>query len=275
MMRKILSSSSVFLVAPVIMALVPGFVFAQVVVTEVMYDLQTGADGGREWVEVYNIGTSPIVFSDWKLFENGTNHKITAVRGGSVLTPGAYAVIADNAEKFKKDWPQYNGALFDSTFSLSNEGETFTLRNASSTDVDTASYQNTIGAAGNGNSLNRSASGTAFVPRLPSPGAAMSATTRAPSPKEPVVKTPKSEDNTPAKAVVTSPRGEMNGGEPVPEHTVSAIDATSSQIAAVTSASGNSSVWWLGALFIAVLAGGGIFAAQRLGKHEWDITEVR
>ena len=41
-------------------ALSPCAAFAQVVFTEVMYDLPSGSDSGREWVEVFNAGAAPV-----------------------------------------------------------------------------------------------------------------------------------------------------------------------------------------------------------------------
>ncbi len=121
-------------------SITPQVSFAQIVVTEIMYDLKSGSDSGHEWVEVYNAGASVVKLTDWKLFENGTNHKITGVVGADTLMPYAYAVIADNREQFKVDWPNFSGQLFDSAFSLSNSGETIIFRNASSSD-SVASYQ--------------------------------------------------------------------------------------------------------------------------------------
>src|SRR5262249_12463335 len=141
--------------------------------TEIMYDTP-GSDSGREWIELYNGGTNPVPLTQWKLFENATNHKITAVQGGNTLAPNTYAVIADNAADFKSDWPQFSGPLFDSAFSLSNEGETIALHDASSTSIDSVSYQSSLGGAGDGNSLNRAPGTSDFVARSPTPGTAMS-----------------------------------------------------------------------------------------------------
>ncbi len=102
--------------------LFPFISFAQVRFTEVMYD-PPGTDTGREWVEVLNDTSSSINISSWKLFENDTNHKISFPEGKDVVPAGGYLVIADNAEKFQADWPQFQGLLLDSTFSLKNTGE--------------------------------------------------------------------------------------------------------------------------------------------------------
>lgn len=147
----------------------PFSVSAQLVISEVMYDLQSGPDSGREWIEVYNESGSVVDLTEWKLYENNTNHGITAP-GSSELAPGAYAVIADNAEKFKADWPLYSGPLFDSAFSLNNTGESLGLRCCGKelADKDSISYSNAVGGAGDGASLSRS--GQTWVPTDPTPG---------------------------------------------------------------------------------------------------------
>ncbi len=47
---------------------------------------------------------------------------------------------------------------------------------------------------------------------------------------------------------------------------------TSAQVAAAASAWGGP-LWWLGALGVALAAGGAVFVAKRFGKHEWNIVE--
>ena len=73
-------------------------------ISEIMYD-PSGADIGREWVEVYNDTSSSIVLSSWKFLESGTNHGITIYQGGDSIPASGYAVIADNAVKFLADFP--------------------------------------------------------------------------------------------------------------------------------------------------------------------------
>lgn len=134
---------------------------AQVVVTEIMYDLETGGDSGREWIEVRNTGMSDVDLGLWRLFEAETNHRIEAEGegGATELFAGEYAVIADNPAKFRADWPEYTGLLFDSAFSLSNTGETLVLRllaqagDGGLADKDSVLYGAEWGANGDGKSL--------------------------------------------------------------------------------------------------------------------------
>jgi len=174
------------LFAAVVLTL-PTSAAAQVVISEVMYDLETGSDSGREWVEVFNSGSSAITLTEWKLFENGSNHTVTAHTGGEVMASGGYAVIADNPTKFLEDNASYSGVLFDSAFSLSNSGETLILRCCGSelSDKDSISYSSETGAAGDGKTLQRaSASVSTFSASVPTPGSGILSVTALPAEEE-------------------------------------------------------------------------------------------
>lgn len=152
-------------------ALFPSAVSAQVVISEIMYDLESGSDSGREWVEVFNTGGSTVTLTEWKLFENGTNHALTAYSGSEEIPSGAYAIIADNPANFLADNPGFSGSVFDSAFSLSNTGETLILRCCGSDllDKDSVTYSSAMGAQGDGKTLQRS-SGGSFSALAPTPG---------------------------------------------------------------------------------------------------------
>lgn len=162
-----------FLLILVLFSFSPLQSFASVSISEVMYD-PAGADDGHEWVEVYNSGAS-FDLSKWKLFEGGTNHGISAYAGGSTLATGGYAVLVDNPSKFLTDWPQFSGQIFDTVFSggLNNtNGEALILRNDSLVDIDSITYSPTLGANGDGNSLQKV--GSSFTAFSPTPGSAIS-----------------------------------------------------------------------------------------------------
>ena len=69
---------------------IPYILFAQIEITEIMYDLEGDDDGPdnkqrREWIEIYNSGDN-IDLKDWKLYEAKTNHGIDSVpEGGDVF----------------------------------------------------------------------------------------------------------------------------------------------------------------------------------------------
>jgi hypothetical protein len=154
-----------------LLVFVPAFASASVQITEVMYDTP-GGDSGREWIEVTNNGSQSVDIAKYKLAEGGTNHGLKIAAGNTFLSPGASAVIVEDPAAFKADWPSFMGTIFDSTFSLSNTGETLSIKNASSSVEDTVTYSASVGANGDGGSLHRSGDSPAgeFIAALPNPG---------------------------------------------------------------------------------------------------------
>jgi len=141
---------------------------AQVEFSEVMYDLETGGDSGREWVEIWNGGSSSVDVSGYRFREGGSNHALTLSQGSPTLAPGGVAIIADNPEKFLTDNPSFSGTIFDSSFSLSNTGEALILKDSALLDLDSFTYSSEMGAAGDGKSLQKS--GGSWIAGLPTPG---------------------------------------------------------------------------------------------------------
>ncbi|MDP3975265.1 MAG: lamin tail domain-containing protein [Candidatus Jorgensenbacteria bacterium] len=137
------------------------------IITEIFYNV-SGADPGKEWVEIKNSGTSAANPEDVRFLEGGTNHRLTFVRGSATLSAGAYAVLADDADQFLADYPTFSGNLFDSSFSLSNDGEALALVYDGST-FHSVSYSSSTGAYGDGNSLQLV--GLAWGAASPTPGA--------------------------------------------------------------------------------------------------------
>lgn len=150
-----------------VLILLPSCARATVIFTEVMYDV-SGTDTGREWVEITNTSGEAIDVSGFKLSEANVNHSLSLVSGEGTLESGSSAVIADDPTKFKADWPAYAGALFDASFSLSNTGESLSLKDGSLEVLDTVSYDSAMGAQGDGSTLQWNGSG--FVAAPPTPG---------------------------------------------------------------------------------------------------------
>ena len=150
-----------------VLLILPNALFAQVEISEIMYDLE-GSDAKREWIEVVNTGSVLVDIGEWKFFEADTNHKLNLIKGDSNLGVGGYAVIADNADTFLSDWPNFSGVLFDSSFSLKNTGEFIALRNSELVDIDSVTYSSEWGASGDGNSLQLV--GGKWLPGSPTPG---------------------------------------------------------------------------------------------------------
>jgi len=106
-------------------------VVADIMINEIMFN-PTGSDNNHEWIEIYN-NWPEINLSDLKFNENNITHKTTLVQGNILMQNNTFAIIADDAEQFLIDYPQYNKTLFDSSFSLSNSGELLELQNATHT----------------------------------------------------------------------------------------------------------------------------------------------
>ena len=239
---------------------VPIFAHAQVVITEIMYDLTQGPDGGREWIEVFNAGNSPVKLTDFRVVESGKSHKITAEAGDDFVAAGTYVVIADNAGKFKIDFPAYSGRLFDSAFSLSNSGETIGIADSGGKSIDSVSYNNSS-ANGTGDSLQRNPSSTLFAAGIPSPGEGIPATGLIKSP----IKMAKTAKRSVGKNLpTTSPVDIIGESTSLSQETF---------VAAAASTQGYPIYWWLAPLLLATLGSAGIITARHYKKDEWDIVE--
>lgn len=156
----------------------PSYAFAQVVITEIMYDLE-GSDAGREWIEIKNEGGVLIDFSEkvganyrWRVSKTSGNHQIIPFQGGNGVAHLGLAVIALDPTKFLEDWPNFSGILLKSSFnSFNNTGEAISIKDTLNDTVsDTVTYSSELGANGDGNSVQK-INGN-WLAALPTPGAA-------------------------------------------------------------------------------------------------------
>jgi len=148
-----MSKKIVFIIIGIIFFSLAHRAGASLIINEIMYDLKTGSDDGREWVEIYNNTDTEIDFTNFRFFEADTNHKLKLIQGNGKIGAGEYAVIVSNEIKFKNDWPSFAGTIFDSTFSLNNSGEILALKDNALNIVNQYSYTSALGGAGDGNSL--------------------------------------------------------------------------------------------------------------------------
>ncbi len=166
--------------------IIPVLAFANVEITEIMYDFPgTEGSGEHDWIEVHNNSAGIIDLSTFKLFEAGTNHGIKSIQGLPTLSPGAFAVVASNAATFLTDQPAgFNGQLFDSSFSLNSTsaGETLVIRTGDLSDQDSVAYSADLGAKDDGNSLQKT--NGAWAAAAPTPGVSSSETSTTAPPEE-------------------------------------------------------------------------------------------
>jgi hypothetical protein len=265
-MKKILLHNIIFLAF-----LLPYTAYAQVVITEIMYD-PIGADSGHEWIEVYNSGTSSLSVAKWKLSIGGNSHKLFAVSGGMLVSPNTYVVIAANPAKFLIDYPDVHTQVVRSSFTLSNSSGVVALYSARSTILDSVSYDSSTGGFGDGNSLQRLAEvrgSNAVAPHTPSPGATM---------PQSVLVPPALPKNIPKKLSRNSKKRSAPKGVYVAAALPTVTDpveeiATSSGSGALLQSKSDDSLWWYALAALMVLVVGIIFASKRAKQSEWEIVE--
>ena len=153
--------------------LAPSLASAAVKINEIMYDLE-GADSGREWVEIFNDSDTEVNLTNWK-FNDGSNHLLNEPpknggQGSLVVPAGGYAIFAGDATVFLSEHQSFSGTVIDTAMSLNNTAATLKLIDNNGTEIFSISYNNTIGAAGDGNSL-QYINGN-WIAAAPTPGAA-------------------------------------------------------------------------------------------------------
>ena len=154
-----------FLLLLIILATMPQLVSAAVEINEIMYDLPSpGSDDKREWIEVQNTGSVNVDITDWKFDDSATSkHGLNippanGSQGSMILPPNSFAILADNATTFLSEHPSFSGTLIDTTMDLGQQKDkTYDLQliDAEGNGVGSVSYTITIGANGDGNSLQK------------------------------------------------------------------------------------------------------------------------
>lgn len=156
----------------VFLLIIPKFVFASLVISEVMYDA-SGSDTDREWIEIHNDGSSPVTIvtgsgsGSWRISDSSA-HIINSEGASNTIVSDGYAIIAKSAGQFKIDYPNYSGVLFSSSISLPNTSATLSLKDGDQNILDSISYSSDRGGGGDGNTLHRS--GISWTSGSPTPG---------------------------------------------------------------------------------------------------------
>ena len=145
--------------------IVPYFSHAEIIVSEVMYDLE-GSDTGNEWLEILNTGSSAVTINDYHFYEAGVHH---GLNNESIinLASGEYAVIVQDIDGFISRYGSGN-KLLKSSFSLSNTVEELAISDGDKNIVYSISYDSSFGGQSNGNSL--SYGGDGWFQSTPTPG---------------------------------------------------------------------------------------------------------
>lgn len=266
------------LVVILLFSFVPQAVFAEVEISEIMYDAP-GSDSKAEWIELQNTGTESVDLSKWKV-SDGANHVLNAPpkngsAGSLLLEPGGFLILASDAGTFIASNPSISVSVIDTTFNLSNDGGKLALINASSTAEDKVSYSGSK-AAGTGASLQK-VNGK-FVEGFPTPGNP-NAASKVYAPKKTVANVPlKAKTKTATKKSTKSTQravADPETSDPAPGDTV----ATSSPLAAAAvvpldSGSHSYMPWAYGTLALGIAGASAALIARQKRKGEWDIEEI-
>lgn len=127
---------------------------ADIMISEIMYN-PAGTDTKKEWIELYNYGESDANLSGWKIKDGSTERAIFPYNRGFIIGPNSFIVISRDGENFTAEYPGYNGPVLESSFSLSNEGESLLLIDDKGNDVDYIYYED-IAPEGYSIELNKS-----------------------------------------------------------------------------------------------------------------------
>ena len=111
--------------------LVSGPAFSQVVINELMYyplepwppTQEFRTTNRTEYIEIFNAGASPVDLGSYR-FEDGVSFDFTP---GTILAPGAYAVICEDLNTFTNAYPSVTNLVGQYSGRLSNGGERITL----------------------------------------------------------------------------------------------------------------------------------------------------
>lgn len=136
------------------------FVYADLVINEIMYDL-SGSDStsskSREWVEIYNNGSSDVTVdaSVWRFYDGGANRTINGEVDFSIIA-GAFVIFAGDKDTFLSDHPGFSGVVYDTGMTtLSNTGALLKILDQNSSVLDSFTYSSSQGGAGDGNTLQK------------------------------------------------------------------------------------------------------------------------
>jgi len=95
----------------------------------------------QEWIEIWNSGSEEIDLTNWKFWEDDTNHGLLVSSTDFVLSPDEYGVICQDEETFLNIYPSFSGSVFDSSWgTLKEDGEEIGLKDGDGNFIEQFSY---------------------------------------------------------------------------------------------------------------------------------------
>ena len=124
-----------------------GAASANVIFTEIFYNLNGSESGATEWVEIYNSGASDVDMSGWVYGDSQDNAFAGGFAAGTILGAGEVAVVTfQQASVFQSIWGADVRVInIDTTISLANSAsptnETVALFDAGMNLIDQVNYE--------------------------------------------------------------------------------------------------------------------------------------
>ena len=143
-----------------------------IVINEINYNPPgTGSnEQQREWIELYNYGTSDADLTDWQISDEGAIDDLGLIGGGTILVPaGGYALISGNPTGIYTDSNYYKDDIDTAVPApiqiqvddewigtrMADNSETITLIDSAGNPVDSVTYFDSWGGDGNGDTVER------------------------------------------------------------------------------------------------------------------------
>jgi MYXO-CTERM domain-containing protein len=127
---------------------VAGSAQADVIITEIFYNLRGSEGGLTEWIEVHNTGSSAVDMSGWVYGDSQDNTFAPGLPSGSVLPAGGTAVIVgQTASAFQGIWSasvlvfSTGSALVTLANSPSATNETVVIQDALGNTIDSVNFE--------------------------------------------------------------------------------------------------------------------------------------
>lgn len=129
-------------------------------VNEIMYSPPQN-DRGGEWIELYNPGNENVVVAGgtdknaWTFIDSSGTHFLAKepLTGSLIVEPKNYLILADDAEAFKKNYPNFSGNLVDTAMNLPNDFGFIQIKDGQGNVVSQALWSSNLGADRNQKTL--------------------------------------------------------------------------------------------------------------------------
>jgi hypothetical protein len=139
------------LLCAAVLVFVPLKAPAEVIISEIMYDPQN-SDTNREWVEIFNTGTSAVNIGGWQFGLPSLNEWANALPANTMLNAGQALVITPSSATLDSDWGSGINRLQVGSFpALDNDpnpspnAATVAIRNSSGVVQDQLTYEDGSG----------------------------------------------------------------------------------------------------------------------------------